>query len=250
MEDRRAKLAAARRQIAPLTDGPARTRLALGCAPIDARLKGGLDAGALHEVAAADHRASPAALGFLLALARIATARNAAGKHGPLIWPLAGRAGEFGSPYAPGLKALGLDPAGFVFLRCKRREDVLWAMEEALRLGGVGAVVGTRPRGMDLTASRRLQLAAEAAAIPIFLFRPHQDDEASAAATRWRIAPQRAAQDGLGFFDRPRWQAALERVRGGRPGEWVVEFDHDALCLRLPAGLGSAARQEAAGRTG
>lgn len=230
MEDRRARLAAAARQIAPLLEGTKRAPCPTGCAPIDAALHGGLSAGALHEVAAADHRATPAALGFLLALTAIAA------KQGSIVWPLE-RHGDFGTPYAPGLKAFGLNPARFVFLRCARREDTLWAMEEALRLGGCAAVIGTRPERMDLTASRRLALAAEASGTPALLFRPYKDDELSAASTRWRVAPLAAAADDLEFFGRARFAVTLERARSGRTGSWVVEFDHAALCLRLSTGI-------------
>ncbi len=194
-------------------------------------------------MAAADHRASPAAWGFLLALARMA----ARGR--PIVWPLGKRAGEFGAPYGPGLKHFGLDPADIVFLRCRSREDALWAMEESLRIGGIGAVVGQRVAGMDLTASRRLQLAAEQSATPIFLLRTYKDTAHSAGTTRWRVKPHKAASDGFGFLSHPRWHVTLERVRGGRTGDWVVEWNHDALCLRLPARLGGGALPAAGARS-
>ena len=45
-------------------------------------------------------------------------------------------------------------------VRATRPADLLWAMEEGLRTPGIGAVLG-EIRQLDLTASRRLQLAAE-----------------------------------------------------------------------------------------
>ncbi len=230
MEDRRAKLAAAQRLIAPLVTQSERVRHPLGCPPIDACLHGGLVQGALHEVTAAEHAATPAAIGFLLALVAIAAGSQ------PLVWVLP-RHGDFGQPYGPGLKAFGVDPGAFLFLRCTNTQEQLWAQEEVLRAGAVGAVIGTRPIGMDLTASRRLHLAAEAGATPLFLLRAPQDDETSAAVTRWRVRSHRAASDNLGFVGAPRFAVALERVRAGKPGAWVVEWDHATLCLRLPAGL-------------
>ena len=230
MEDRRAKLAAAQRLIAPLVTQSERVRHPLGCAPIDASLHGGLVRGALHEVAAAEYSATPAAIGFLLALVAIVAGSQ------PLVWVLP-RHGDFGQPYGPGLKAFGVDPGAFFFLRCANTQEQLWALEEVLRAGAVGAVIGTRPIGMDLTASRRLQLAAEAGATPLFLLRAHQDHETSAAVTRWRVQSHRAASDSLGFLGSPRFAVTLERVRAGKPGAWVVEWDHATLCLCLPAGL-------------
>jgi len=235
--ERKALIEAARRRIGQLEKVSAIARLPLGCAEMDACLHGGLVIGALHEVAARDHCAHPAALGFLLALARNAIGSRA----NAIVWPLGKQAGAFGAPYGPGLKAFGIDPAQILFVRCKTREDILWAMEEALRIGGIGAVVGARVARMNLTASRRLQLAAENSGIPAILLRTHKDDATSAAATRWRVSPCGAARDRFGFSANPRWRVTLERVRGGRIGEWVVEWDHEALCLRLPALLGGGA---------
>jgi protein ImuA len=208
-----------------------------GIAGIDACLSGGLALGALHEVAAADFRAVPGAWGFLLALmARVE-------RQGVVVWPLV--SGAFGIPYAPGLKSFGLDPRDFLIVRCRRERDAAWTMEEALRIGA-GAVVGARPRDMDLTASRRLQLAAQHSGTPIFLLRAHDDRQPSAAVSRWRIASVPGARDRFGLFGEPRWRVALEYAKGGRPGEWVVEWNHAAHRLRLPAVLADRAQRRAA----
>ena len=242
---RAALIASLRRQTGSEAEPTTSSRLRLGCKAVDDCLKSGLAVGALHEVEAADHRANPAALGFLLVLAHLAGAARC----GPLIWPIERKQAAFGRPYGPGLKHFGLDPGRIVFLRCQHGTDALWAMEEGLRIGGIAAVVGTRPMHMDLTASRRLQLAAEATATPVFLLRTHEDQAASVAVTRWRVAPYSAVRDRHGFFSAPRWQVALDRVRGGRTGDWIMEWDHEALCLRLPAGLGSGALQESDSRS-
>src|SRR5689334_10934259 len=67
---RKAQLAALRRQIARATGSSAHSEEIVSCGicEVDAALHGGLARGALHEIAAADHRSIPAALGFLLAL--------------------------------------------------------------------------------------------------------------------------------------------------------------------------------------
>jgi protein ImuA len=120
-------------------------------------------------------------------------------------------------------------------------------MEEALRLGGVAGVAGRRPKRMSLTQSRRLQLAAEKTGTPIFLLRAPDDAMVSAARSLWRIRPVPAARDRFGLMKNPRWHIVLERARGGGMGEWMVEWDHDALCLRLPPVL--ADRTVVAGKT-
>lgn len=213
--------------------GPSGPSLPLNIEPIDARLPGhGLEP-ALHEIAPADYRSGPAAWGFLLALAK-----SVAGKRsGPIFWPLAknqyGSEYDFGLPYGPGLKSFGFDTGDFIFARCTSQIDSLWAMEEALRAGGLTSVIGARTRKMDLTMSRRLQLAAEETHTPIFLLRSMNDASLSAARTRWRVLPLRAARDRFGLMRHARWHVALERARGGGIGEWVLEWNCDALCLHL-----------------
>jgi protein ImuA len=216
------------------TSGPS---LPLNIEPIDARLPGrGLET-ALHEITPADYRSGPAAWGFLLALTK-----SVAGKRGgPLFWPLEKREYDFGLPYGPGLKYFGFNTNDFLFARCTSRIDSLWAMEEALRAGGFAAIIGARARKMDLTMSRRLQLAAEETHTPIFLLRSINDDALSAARTRWRITTLRAARDRFGLMRHARWHVALERARGGKTGEWVLEWNYDALCLRLPSLLAGRA---------
>jgi protein ImuA len=210
---------------------PPRAVLPSGLADIDARLPfGGLEL-ALHEIAPADHQSLPAALGFLLALTQLAAAK----RKGALFWPLKRGGSDFGRPYAPGLKYFGCDPGRFLFARCATALDAQWAMEEALRAGSVAAVLGERMAKTTLTMSRRLQLAAEETGTPIFLLRGVTDDTPSAARTRWRIAAHPAGKDRFGLPGCASWHVALERTRGGSTGEWILEWDHDALCLGLPS---------------
>jgi protein ImuA len=230
---RKARLEILRRQIAKAASFSTSSEWTalLGIAGVDACLHGGLARGALHEIAAADHRSTPAALGFLLALTTLF-------RKTCVLWPFAKVARAFGQPYAPGLRFFGLDPMRIVFVRCSKDRDCLWAMEEGLRLGGVGAVIGARAKAMDLTASRRLQLAAEQANTPVFLLRAYNDSAQSAAVTRWRVAPAPSARDQFGFTKNARFRVALDYARGGKTGEWVMEWDHDALSLRLSSALG------------
>ena len=233
LKDRQVLLEALRRQVVRPACG-----VSTGIAGIDACLGGGLALGALHEVAAADFRAIPGAWGFLLALVARAERKSV------VVWPLVS-GGAFGIPYAPGLKSFGLDPRSFLIVRCRRERDAAWAMEEALRIGA-GAVVGARPRDMDLTASRRLQLAAQHSGTPVFLLRAHDDRQPSAAVSRWRVAIMPGARDRFGLFGEPRWRVALDYAKGGRCGEWVVEWNHAAHRLRLPAVLADGMQRRAA----
>src|SRR5437762_14250467 len=227
---RKAQLEVLRRQVAKATGFSVRAEemAPLGISEINACLNGGLLCGALHEIAAADHRSQPAALGFLLALTQTArkiregqkqlqtvdrqtlsleSQPGEPGRHprGALLWPVVKHANAFGLPYTPGLKFFGLEPSSILFVRCTNERDCLWAMEEGLRLGGIAGVIGARAKTMDLTASRRLQLAAEQANTPVFLLRNHNDKVPSAAVTRWRISPAPSAHDEFGFFAYARW---------------------------------------------
>jgi protein ImuA len=153
---------------------------------------------------------------------------------------------DFGRPYGHGLSALGLHPRRVILVETAHRKETLWAIEEALHSGAPAAVAGAIDK-LDLKSSQRLQLAAADAGLPLLLLRPAQNLESSAAATRWRIGARAAARDRFGLFARPRWHLHLERCRNGRPGEWLVEYDHVAHCFSLAAALADHALSRSAG---
>ena len=203
--------------------------LPFGRPGIDAALPGGgLARGALHEVlgSGADlHHAAAAARFAAGVLARLS---------GPVLWVV-----ERADLFAPGLAGAGLHPDRVVYARTPRqhanaggRDGVLLVMEEGLRHRGLAGVVAELSGPLSLTASRRLQLAAEAGgAMALVLRRPWTGDApagATAAATRWQVGalpsapamPHAPEVPGLG---RVRWRLDLLRCRGGRPGTWEVE---------------------------
>jgi hypothetical protein len=156
-------------------------------------------------------------------------------------------------PYRPhgrlhghGLNALGLDPARLILVETAHRTETLWAMEEAVRSAAPAAVAGVID-ALDLKLSQRLHLAATDAGLPLFLLRPAATLESSAAATRWRIGTAAAARDRFGLVTQPRWHLQLERCRNGRPGQWVVEYDHVAHRFSLAAALADFSRARGAG---
>jgi len=158
-------------------------------------------------------------------------------------------------PYRPhgrlhghGLNALGLDPTRLILVETAQRKETLWAMEEAVRSAAPAAVVGVIDT-LDLKLSQRLHLAATDAGMPLFLLRPAPTLESSAAATRWRVGTAKAARDRFGLVTQPRWHLQLERCRNGRPGEWVVEYDHVAHRFSLAAALADCSRARGAGET-
>lgn len=163
---------------------------------------------------------------------------------GPVLW-----ACERADLYPPALASLGLDPARLICVAARRPAAVLAALEDALNARApLAAVVGEGGSTLDLTASRRLQLAAGRAGLPVFLLRrsPRFDDPAflapDAAATRWRLAPLPSAPPRPGSDDVPglgpaRWRLDLLRCRGGVPHSWIVEAEDAPGCCRVVAEL-------------
>jgi protein ImuA len=194
--------------------------ITLGAPDLDRHLPGGgLPRAALHEVAGegADREQGAAAAGFAaLWLARLQEA-------GPVLWIV--RAGSRAAIdlHAHGLHQQRLDPKRLILVAAKRDDEALWAMEEGLKAQSLGAVLGEIEK-LDLTASRRLQLAAEASGVTAFVLRRWRVMERAArdaaqpiaAVTRWRIATL-PTQGEIG------WRVELTRCRGGKPGIWIME---------------------------
>lgn len=139
----------------------------------------------------------------------------------------------------------------------------LWAMEVALRSPATAAVIGDG-RGLSMTATRRLRLAAQAGQNLALVVRPpHEISGLSAATTRWCVRWEPTTGQS------PRWQIALLRHkvaravcdpqegsleegavstgRWGRGGsqKWTVQWDHEkgvvAVAADVAGGLGQAA---------
>lgn len=89
-------------------------------------------------------------------------------------------------PYAPALSAAGLPLEQLLWVRAPR-ERALWAAEQCLRAGCLGAVLVWADSGDD-RALRRLQMAAETGAAFAFVLRPlRHANNASPAALRLRL---------------------------------------------------------------
>ncbi len=258
-QHRSAALKALNRLLSGVNDS--RRTLPFGLQAVDSLLPdGGLTCGALHEFIPAAH-ATPAAFGFVAAiLGRLIHNKAAAASAGRalpyapprqakivLVRPAYGFR-DYGRLYGHGLRALGLDPARLILVETAHRRDALWAVEEALHSGAPAAIAAIIDQ-LDLKSSQRLHLAAMQAGVPLLLLRPAHNLESSAAATRWRIGTAEAARDRFGLVTHPRWHLQLERARNGRPGEWVVEYDHVAHRFSLAAALAHSARSGDADQT-
>jgi protein ImuA len=242
VQDRAEAISALRRLLPRLESFSAQTRiLPFDIPALDFHLpQGGLALAGLHEIAPETESDRPAAFGFLTALL------GHMPKRGPLFLVASPREfAEHGRPYGHGLHHLGLDPARAIIVKTADPKQALWAMEEALRSGVPSAVAGTVER-LDLRASQRLQLAAGESGVPLLALRPARAFGSSVALTRWRVATVAAARDRFSLITEWRWRLKLERCRNGRPGEWVVEFNH-AYRFRLASALADPAVSRRAG---
>lgn len=212
-----------------------------GVAAIDAHLpQGGLLRGALHEIAGGVHGAE-AVLFVAGVLARL---------DGPVLWCLRRR-----DLFAPALAGAGLHPDRVLYAEAGDERTVLLCLEKGVRHAGLAGAVGEVAR-LSMTASRRLQLAAEASGVIAFVIRRWRTaaEEAgdfgqpTAAVTRWRITAAPSSPLPFPGIGRARWRLELVRVRGGDSAAWEVEACDGQGRLALSAELADRPVAPAAGR--
>jgi protein ImuA len=144
--------------------------------------------------------------GVRLALARVheicGSARVRAGlwlagqTQGPVLWISMLHGGTVLN--TDGLAAL-IAPGRMIFVTAERAEDALWAMEEAVRSGHLGAVVAEFPSPPAMTPVRRLHLAAEATrpVAPLVLILTPEDGGAPGVESRWQMEPAHGRATGV-----------------------------------------------------
>jgi protein ImuA len=214
-------------------DGHALNRVALGHAGADAMLHGGLAVAAVHEVFSVGHQGA-AATGFVAGLAGRITPRR------PLVWVRQDFAEiESGALSMSGFCELGLDPRLVVTVRAADAETALRATADALACDALGAVVlevWGETRQLDLVASRKLTLAAQASGVTALLLRVAAEPVPSTAETRWIV---RAAHSPPGpsssAWGAPVFDAQLVRNRHGPVGRWIMEWKCDECLFVEPA---------------
>jgi len=228
-----AKLAALRASIVRIGQSAkaAGSVISFGVPAIDGCLPaGGLALGALHEVASGGPDIEHGVAAMLLSAGILARLP------GQVLWVL-----ERPDLFAPALDAVGLQGDRVIYAEAGNAE-------EGLRHTGLAGVVGELSGKLTLTASRRLQLAAEQSGVTCLVLRRsrrHDDtlfSEPTAAATRWRVTatpgPSVLAHSpetpGLA---RPRWRLDLVRCRGAEPASWIVEATDETGHLGVLADL-------------
>lgn len=138
---------------------------------------------------------------------------------GFMLWVSAAR-----TVFPPSLIGFGIKPDQVIFVDIRKARDVLWATEEALRCSAI-AVVVAEVGGLDLTASRRLQLSAEQSQTTGFLIRNDVHPGITSSASRWRITsvPSDPA-DSLPGVGHPQWHVELLKLRNGYSGNWIIRY--------------------------
>ena len=199
--------------------------LRFGDSVLDSALPwGGLPQATLHEI-----NGTAAAMGFTAALA----GRLAGSK--PILWCRSSR-NETGSIYGPGLLPFGLNPEQVVFVETKKKQELLWAMEEGLRSGQPALVIG-EVEAVSLVASRRLQLAAEVGGVTAFLLntvvtkrickKAATTSATTVALTRWVVSSEARDKSQRNTTRHPQWRVDLVRWRAGVQQSWLVEWNNE-----------------------
>jgi protein ImuA len=210
-------------------------KMVLGHAEADACLQGGLALGAVHEVFAQTGRQSAAASGFVAALASRLAGRR------PIVWIRQDFTEiEAGVVSMNGLVELGLDPRLLVTVCASDVDHALRTAADALVCDAVGVVVMEvwgEAKQLDLVASRKLTLAAQASGTTGLLLRMAAEPQASTAETRWivRAAHSPPSSQPSSAWGSPLFEAQLVRNRHGPVGRWIMEWKCDECLFDQPA---------------
>ncbi|WP_424978155.1 ImuA family protein [Leisingera sp. S232] len=199
----------------------------------------GLELGRVHEAC------GPARLRFALWLAAIAP--------GPVLWLSSLQIGT--PPAADGIAGCA-SPSRFLFVQTTRTEDLLWAMEEALRSGAAALVVADMADPPAMTPVRRLHLAAERGGrfgpAPLGLLLTSGQGGAQGIESRWHLAPAHhlpvheapsggsAARMRAPSFLPGCWRLQRLRARTLPPRSWQISQDAADAPLRAVPAAGPA----------
>jgi protein ImuA len=185
--------------------------------------------GALHEVAGGGNGAIDGAAAALF------VAGIAARTRGHVLWCVSRL-----DLFAPALAQAGLAADRVIYVEAGDDKAVLACFEEALRHRKLGAVIAEVSR-LSMTASRRLQLAAEGSGvIGLALRRWRRQVEAAefrqptASTTRWRVSALPSTPLPVPGMGRARWRLQLVRCRRGESAEFEVEACDAQGRLALP----------------
>lgn len=153
----------------------------------------------------------------------------AARLQGPVVWISQAKSADALCP--DGVAEL-INPGNVLFVTANKRDDVLWAMEEALRDGRAPTVVADLSAPPPMVPVRRLHLAAEAgcgAAFchPLALLLTPEDGGAPGIETRWSLHPAHTREAHL-------WRLNRLRARMAPPREWMMALHPSGFAPYTP----------------
>ena len=240
-------------------------RIALGVGEIDRALDPyggkGIEYAGLHEIRSSTTLSFAAAAGFALVLGNHLERQRSRRQAGigddqfakiealrPVFW-IGDKfcQAEGGNFYGPGLYPLGIEPGRLIRVLPRDFDEALWAAGEVSRTGKIGFgifEVRGNPHKLDLGITRRLLLRCQTNRVPFFILRQAGSAEASAASTRWLIRPacsrnrdQKAEGNSrqMGLMGITAWNVSLEKCRGGKTGNWRVEWNHHEQAFKIPS---------------
>lgn len=150
--------------------------------------------------------------------------------------------------FAPALKPFGILPNNILFIKAANNKQLLWATEECLKTAGIQVLLA------DITDysfmhTRRFQLATEQSGVTGFLLNNSmRKPAANTCVSRWIIkssASHQALQlPGVGCIG---WQVQLEKMRNGKPGQWLLYWNHNKLQEITAASQPETAAEKIAG---
>ncbi|MEO9600150.1 hypothetical protein [Parasphingorhabdus sp.] len=215
-----------------------------GVERMDAALRGnagadGLPRAALHELHAAykSHRTSAAAMALLLAQRCRALEPDSK----PILWiSESGEVRRQGRLYPPGLAELGIDPSHIIHVDAPDSIAVLRAASDGVRCAAMGAVIaelsGKKPKGLDLTATRRLSLSAQQSGVVTLLLRSSGDKDnplPTSAFSRWDVSAAPSSPLEANAPGHPAFNINLLRHRSGLYGLSArLEWNRDQQAFR------------------
>lgn len=200
-----------------------------GVERLDAALRGnaehdGLPRGALHEIHSGGKNDWSSAATMAMLLAQMS--QNDCGDIKPILWVSeSGEARRQGKLYPPGLVELGIDPDMIIHVAAPDSIAVLRAASDGVRSGAAAAVIaelaGRKPKGLDMTATRRLSLSAQKTGALALLLRSGSDKAdplPTAAFSRWEISAAPSVPLEANAPGHPAFDITLLRHRSGLYG--------------------------------
>lgn len=213
------------------TFGVERTDRALrGNAGVD-----GLPRAALHEIHAAEKGDATSAAAMALLLAERCRDEK------PILWiSESGEVRRQGRLYPPGIAELGLDPTSIIYVDAPDSIAALRAAADGVRSSAMSAVIielaGKKPKGLDMTATRRLSLSAQKSGVLNLLIRSGADPKdplPTAAYSRWEVSAGPSIPLGANAPGHSTFDITLLRHRSGLYGLSArLEWNRDDHAFR------------------